>query len=351
MTASGEVVVEKRGAAGFLTLNRPAALNAITLTMVREIAAALDRFERDASVARVVVCGAGERAFSAGGDIRWLYERGMAGDYAAQSEFFRAEYTLNARIKRYPKPYVAVIDGIVMGGGFGVSLHGSHRVATEKASFAMPEVGIGFFPDVGATYVLPRIPRRIGVAMAATGLRANGADMAALGLASVFVDRARLADLAAALERPGDTAAILSEFASPPPASPLLAEAARIETAFAQADVDKIEAALAADGSEFAIRLRGMIAAKSPTSLGIALEQMRIGAGLSFEDAMRTEFRIVTRICRGHDFYEGVRATIVDKDNSPQWKPAAGQRPARSEIEAYFAPLGSEELTLPGADA
>ena len=351
MTASGEVIVEKRGSAGFLTLNRAAALNALTLTMVREISAALDDFERDVSVARVVVCGAGERAFSAGGDIRWLYERGRAGDYAAQSDFFREEYTLNARIKRYPKPYVALIDGIVMGGGVGVSLHGSHRVATEKASFAMPEVGIGFFPDVGATYALPRVPHRIGVAMAATGLRAQGAEMAALGLATAFVAHDRLPDLARALERPGDTGAIIGEFASSTPPSPLLGEAALIETAFAQADLDSIESALDRNGSEFAIRLRKMLSAKSPTSLGIALKQMQLGGGLSFEDAMRVEFRIVTRICQGHDFYEGVRATIVDKDNAPQWRPAAGQRPAWSEIEAYFAPLGNDELTLPGGVA
>jgi enoyl-CoA hydratase len=348
VTEAAELKVERRGSAGFLILNRIPALNALTLNMVREIAATLDGFERDPAVARVVVCGAGERAFCAGGDIRWLYERGRAGDYAAQSQFFREEYRLNARIKRFPKPYISLIDGIVMGGGVGVSLHGSRRVASEKAVFAMPEVGIGFFPDVGATYALPRVPHRIGAAMAATGLRADGADMAALGLATAYVESRKLPALAAALERPGDADALIGEFASRPPPSKLLAEAETIGQSFAQADAASVIAALERRDSEFSRRLREMMATKSPTSLAIALRQMQIGANLLFEDAMRVEFRIVTRICRGHDFYEGVRAAIVDKDNRPQWRPAAGENPAPSEIDAYFAPLGADELTLPG---
>jgi enoyl-CoA hydratase len=346
-----EVIFDRRGCAGWLILNRPQAMNAINLQMVREISAALDQLERDVDVERIVVTGAGERAFSAGGDIRWLYERGCAGDYAAQSAFFREEYTLNARIKRYPKPYVSLIDSIVMGGGVGVSLHGSHRVVTEKAAFAMPEVGIGFFPDVGATYALPRLPHRFGVAMAATGLRAKGADMAALGLATAYVESRRLGALGEALQKPGDTSAIIGEFASPAPPSSLLAEAPTIEKAFAQAEAASIEAALEADGSDFARSLAGMLATKSPTSIAIALRQMQVGASLSFEEAMRVEFRIVTRICRGHDFYEGVRATIVDKDNRPQWRPPTGVRPSAADIEAYFAPLGGDELTLAGVAA
>ncbi len=346
-----QVIVERRGSAGFFILNRPQALNALNLEMVREISAALDEFERDAAVERIVVTGAGERAFSAGGDIRWLYDRGRAGEYAAQSEFFRAEYTLNARIKRYSKPYVSLIDGIVMGGGVGLSVHGSHRVVTEKAAFAMPEVGIGFFPDVGATYALPRVPHRFGVAMAATGLRAKGADMAALGLATAYVESRRLGALREALERRGDTGAIIGEFASSPPPSPLLAQAATVEKAFAQADTASIEAALKADGSDFARSLLDMMATKSPTSIAIALRQMQLGANLSIEEAMRVEFRIVTRICRGHDFYEGVRAAIVDKDNRPQWRPPAGERPAAVDIDAYFAPLGADDLNLAGEAA
>ena len=348
MRGESEVWVERRGCAAFLTLNRPQALNALTLGMVRDIAAALDEFERDAGIERIVVTGAGERAFCAGGDIRWLYERGLAGDHDAQLAFWREEYTLNARIKRYPKPYVALIDGIVMGGGVGLSIHGSHRVVTEKAVFAMPEVGIGFFPDVGATWALRRLPHQIGVAMATTGLRAGGADMAALGLATAYADRSALPALTAALERPGDTGAIIGGFSSSAPAAPLMAEAATIEAAFAVPDIDRISAGLSAADTDFARKLLDMLWTKSPTSLAIALRQMQLGASLLFEDVMRLDFRIVSRICRGHDFYEGVRATIVDKDNQPVWRPAAGERPDPGAIEAYFAPLGADELKIRG---
>ena len=178
--------------------------------MVRSIAAALDQFERNASIQRVVIIGEGGRAFCAGGDIRKLYEQGRDGDHAGQLAFWREEYILNHRIKRYSKPYVALIDGIVMGGGVGLSLHGAHRVATERAVFAMPEVGIGFFPDVGATYLMPRVPHRIGIYLALTGLRANGADMVATGLATVFTPSDRLDDLMRALEGEGDTPSILA---------------------------------------------------------------------------------------------------------------------------------------------
>ena len=195
MTGESQVAVGRRGVAGFILLNRPKALNVLNRELVRAISSALYDFERDERVRRVVVQGSGDRAFCAGGDIRWVTERGRAGDLASALAFFREEYTLNARIHRYSKPYVSLIDGIVMGGGVGLSLHGTHRVASERAVLAMPEVGIGFFPDVGATYALPRVPGQVGVAMAATGLRANGTDMAVVanGLgflpSGVFVDQ------------------------------------------------------------------------------------------------------------------------------------------------------------------
>ena len=208
-----ETRVERRGRAGVIVLNRPRALNALTLSMVRDIARALDEFERDPGVERVVISGAGDRAFCAGGDIRWLYDRGRAGDHEAQLTFWREEYLLDQRIKRFPKPYVALIDGVVMGGGVGVSLHGSHRVASERCVFAMPEVGIGFFPDVGATWLLPRLPRRIGVYLALTGLRANAGDVAALGLATSFIPSTSFAALREALESDeGPVEGILARF-------------------------------------------------------------------------------------------------------------------------------------------
>ena len=342
-----ETIVERRGRAGFITLNRPRALNALTLRMVREIAAALDAFERDGGCEYVVIAGAGDRAFCAGGDIRRLHDEGRAGDHAAQRAFWKEEYILNRRIKRYPKPFVAVIDGVVMGGGVGLSMHGAFRVTGERATFAMPEVGIGFFPDVGATYVMPRLPRRIGVFLALTGLRANAGDIAALGLATSFTPRARFPELIEALAEGAEPlAAILQRFAASPPPSPLMAEAEWIETAFATPDREAIRAGVeraAGAGSALARQARDALAQKSPTSQAIALRQMELGATLEFEEAMTMDYRIVSRICLGHDFYEGVRAVIVDKDNAPKWRPAPGESIEPAAIDAYFAPLPERE--------
>ncbi len=344
MTGESQVAAERRDRCGYILLNRPKALNALTLDMVRAISAALDDFENDDRVERVVVQGAGERAFCAGGDVRWVTERGRAGDLAAGRQFFREEYTLNARIHSYRKPYVSLIDGIVMGGGVGLSLHGTHRVVTERAVFAMPEIGIGFFPDVGATYALPRLPHRFGVALAATGLRANAGDMAHFGLATAHVGSARIPALAEALARPGDTGAIIADFASSAPPSPLSAEIALFESAFAQAEPASVIARLSSAGTKFADTLRVQISAGSPTSFALALQQMKLGEALSFTQAMQMEFRIVSRILEGHDFYEGVRAALVDRDNRPQWRPA----PDVAERNAYFAPLGRDDLYLEG---
>lgn len=342
---------ERRGAAGFIVLERPKSLNALTLPMVRVIAEALDVFEREAGVERVVVASGGGRAFCAGGDIRRIYEQGKAGDHASQLAFWREEYQLNRRIKRYSKPYVSLIDGIVMGGGVGLCAHGSHRVASENCVFAMPEVGIGFFPDVGATYVLPRLARRIGVYLAATGLRAEAGDVVALGLAQAFAPSASFGALAAALEAPGSIEAIVADFAAPAPPARIMAEAADIERWFARLDRAAILGALASEAgrSPFAEAALAAMRGKSPTSQAIALRQMELGADMTFEEAMRLEFRIVSRICRGHDFYEGVRATIIDKDQSPHWRPAAEDPLDPAAIEAYFAPLGGDELDFPEA--
>ena len=350
-----ETRAERRGRAGVIVLNRPGALNALTLPMVRDIARALDQFESDASIERVVISGAGGRAFCAGGDIRWLYDRGKAGDHEAQLNFWREEYLLNRRIKRFSKPYVALINGVVMGGGVGVSLYGSHRVASERCVFAMPEVGIGFFPDVGASWLLPRLPRRLGVYLAITGLRADAGDMVAVGLATSYVPSDAFASLGGALENEaGPIEAILARFQAAPPPSRLMAEASMIEAAFATLDLTAICAGLEAAsgaGSEFAARALVALAQKSPTSQAIALRQMIEGGELSFEAAVAMEFRIVSRICRGHDFYEGVRAAIVDKDNRPLWRPAPDEPLDSQAIDAYFAPLGGDELAYSRAAA
>jgi enoyl-CoA hydratase len=347
-----EVIVERRGAVGFLTLNRPKALNALNLAMVRTIAGALDEFEADDRIVRVVVSGAGGRAFCAGGDIRLLYEQGKVGDHASQLAFWREEYILNRRIKRYSKPYIALIDGIVMGGGVGLSAHGAHVVASERYVFAMPEVGIGFFPDVGATYVLPRLPHRIGRYFALTGERAGAGDALAFGLADAFVESRRMNELAAALQDSDSTEQILAGFKERPPASPLAAETALIERCFAGGTVtaclDGLKAA-ADEGAALAKTALAAMLAKSPTSQAIALRQMQIGADLSFEEAMGVDYRIVSRICRGHDFYEGVRAVIVDKDNRPQWRLADAADVKTEDVDPYFAPLGPDDLVFPAA--
>lgn len=347
MQDEAEVLCERRGAAGLITLNRPRALNALTLGMVRAMRSALDAWADDPAVTRIVVTAAGGRAFCAGGDIRHLYDLGQAGRREDALEFWREEYALNIRIKRYPKPYVSLIDGLVMGGGVGVSLHGSHRVAGDRYTFAMPEVGIGFFPDVGATYALPRLPGRMGPYLALTGERVARADALALGLATHAVSSAGLSALCEALTM-GEEVDALLRAASGVPGDPALAlHRALIDSCFSAPNVPAVLTALdeaGREGADFAASTAATIRTKSPTSLAIAFEQMRCGGGLSFEEAMRTEFRIVSRVIEGHDFYEGVRAAIIDKDAAPRWRPAALAEVDPATVAGHFEPLGAAEL-------
>lgn len=351
MVQDRDIICERRGSAGFVVLNRPKALNALNLPMVRELAKALDAWEHDPAVTRIVVTGAGEKAFCAGGDIRSLHDLGKAGHYDEMLAFWREEYILNARIQSYPKPYVALVDGIVMGGGVGVSLHGNHRVAGERWLFAMPEVGIGFFPDVGATYALPRLPDHAGTYLALTGDRVGQADALAFGLATHAVPSAQMAGLAEALTGAEPVDATVARFAADPGPGKLAPERATIAHCFGAATLpevlDRLDAKAAA-GDAFAARTLATIRAKSPTSVAIAFEQMRRGASLSFEEAMQLEFRIVSRILRGHDFYEGVRAVVIDKDQAPSWRPQTLEELDPAAVAAYFAPLGATELVLGG---
>jgi enoyl-CoA hydratase len=349
MDESVEVVCEKQGEAGLITLNRPRALNALNLTMVREMRRALDTWEQDPAVTRVVVQGAGEKAFCAGGDIRQLTEDLKAGKREEALAFWREEYQLNIRIKRYPKPYISLIDGIVMGGGVGVSLHGSHRVAGERYLFAMPEVGIGFFPDVGATYALPRLPGQTGMYLALTGERVKRADAVMLGLATHSVASESIPGLREALIAGEPVEEALSRAAADPGPAPLGAHRGVIDACFSGESVAAILQRLdkaAEQGSDFAAKTAAGMRAKSPTSMNLAFEQVRRGAALDFEDAMKVEFRIVSRIGDGHDFYEGVRAVIIDKDNQPRWQPASLEELDPVVIERHFASLGERELEI-----
>jgi len=340
---------EQRGAAGMVILNRPKALNALNRPMVLSLLRALDDWENDPQIERVVLVSAIEKAFCAGGDIRVLHDQGRAGEHEDMLRFWREEYVLNARIKHYPKPYISLIDGIVMGGGVGISLHGSHRIAGDRYLFAMPEVSIGFFPDIGATYALPRLPGATGVYLALTGDRVGAADALAIGLATHAVPSARMAELAEALTRREALDDILGGFAQDPGPQKLAADGKTIAECFGATSLPDVLARLdraAADGSAFAGKVRQTLAVKSPTSIAIAFEQMRRGAGMDFAEAMRTEYRIVSRVIRAHDFYEGVRAVLIDKDQAPQWQPATIEALDPAATEAYFAPLGADELVL-----
>ena len=338
--AEPEITFERRGAVGIATLVRTKALNALTLPMVTALHRQLRAWADDPAVTCVAVRGSGGRAFCAGGDIRRIHALGQAGRLAEVMEFWREEYLLDAFVKTFPKPYVALIEGIVMGGGVGISLHGDVRVAAESYSFAMPETGIGFFPDIGATYALPRLPGRTGAYLALTGSRIGAGDALQVGLATHAV---RAADFEAVLDgfaRGGDIAATLADFAAAPPDSgPLVAERKTIDACFCAdtvtAILERLDAA-ARDGSDFAARTAATIRSRSPTSLTIALAQMRRGPSLSFAQAMRAEFRLCARVMRGRDFYEGVRAVIVDKDNRPAWQPATLEAVDAAAIEAAF---------------
>ncbi|GAU80391.1 enoyl-CoA hydratase/isomerase family protein [Bosea sp. BIWAKO-01] len=349
MSQEPEIICEIRGAAGVVILNRPKALNALSLVMVRELARALDAWEHDPLVTRIVVMGAGEKAFCAGGDIRSLHDLGRAGRQGEMLAFWGEEYILNHRIKHYPKPYIALIDGIVMGGGVGISLHGSHRIAGDRYLFAMPEVGIGFFPDVGATYALPRLEGAAGIYLALTGDRVGAADALALGLATHAVPSSRMAELADALTGRGAVDEILAGYTQDPGPQKLATERATIAECFGASELDGIRGRLklkAESGDAFAGKTLQTLAVKSPTSIAIAFEQMRRGAGLDFAEAMRTEYRIVSRIAEGHDFYEGVRAVVIDKDHAPRWQPATLDEVDPHAIARYFASLGANELVL-----
>ena len=349
---SGDILFERRGAAGLVTLNRPQALNAVSLGMVRALTRQLAEWESDPAIARVIVTSNDSRAFSAGGDLRALYDLGRAGRYEEALGYFREEYALNARIKGYRKPYVSLIDGIVMGGGVGISVHGSHRVAGDKFMFAMPEVGIGFFPDVGATFLLPRLPAALGVYCALTGERLDAADAVAAGVATHRVPSAQFPDLIETLCRALPLDASLAACARPAAGGPVVSRGRAIATLFTGERVDDILAALDATGAAggtdaaFASAAAALIRTKSPTSLKVTLAQMQRGSALDFAECMRTEFRIVSRVVRGHDFYEGVRAVIIDKDQAPRWQPSTLAAVSAAEVERHFAPLASE-LELP----
>lgn len=356
-TGSMDALCEVRGPLGLITLNRPKALNALTLGMIRVIDPVLKSWAVDPAVKAVVIRGAGDRAFCAGGDVRAVYDDGLAwkrgeGDGAVTRDFFREEYRLNRRIKRFPKPYIAILDGITMGGGVGLSVHGSHRVTTEKTLFAMPETGIGLFPDVGASFALSRMPGELGTYLALTGARLHAADLTYLGVGTGHVPSAAVGtlveELAAAdwaVDDPGKLADDITarhEVAVGEPTLPGHREA--IDRCFARPTVEEVLEALVKEGTEWADQTAKTLATLSPTSLKVALAEMRRGALLDFDDCLRMEYRLSQACMRGTEFYEGIRAVLVDKDRNPRWRPAELSAVSDADVAAHFAPDGVDDL-------
>ncbi len=348
------LVIRRERNLGRITLDRPKALNALTLTMVQGLTAALDRWETDDQISVIVLDGAGDRAFCAGGDIKSIYEADRSDGNALARTFWREEYALDYRIATYPKPIVVLMSGIVMGGGAGLGVNARFRVVDENANFAMPETGIGLVPDVGASYFLARVPGEGGTYLSLTGRTIDPANMIAGGLADYLILRRNRAAMLDGLDEVAwkglrtfdEVAAILSAHAAPPgPAN--LAEGINLDRLFAGNSVEAIIARLRDEHSEWAERTLQILAGKSPTTLKIALRAIRTGRTLpDLAAALAMEFRIVCRIAERPEFYEGVRAAVIDKDRAPVWRPATLEEVGTADIDVYFASLGDDELRL-----
>ncbi|MBR0756450.1 enoyl-CoA hydratase/isomerase family protein [Bradyrhizobium jicamae] len=351
--AGDDLIARKEGFAGIIRLNRPKAINAVTLEMFHDIDTALDAFEADPEIAVIVLEGAGERGLCAGGDIRALWESSkVKGDLG--KILWRDEYILNARIKKFPKPYVAFMDGIVMGGGVGLSAHSAHRVVTEKTKLAMPEVGLGFFPDVGGTYLLSRSPGEIGTYLGLTGTTMNGPDAINAKFADAVVPTAKLAALRDELTKvqPGTTsaeiAALIAGFATGGTAGPVAVQQAKIDGWFAHDRMEDIIGALKADGSELAQATLKTLGEKSPRGMVVTLKLLRLARQTAtLEECLVREYRAALEVFASDDFREGVRAAVIDKDRNPKWSPPAIEDVTPDMVAPYFAEIGADELKFP----
>lgn len=346
MSEEPEILIEVRGRIGILTLNRPKALNSLTLNMIREMTKALLNWRDDEKIVAIVVQGAGDRAFCAGGDIRLLYE-GRGGDSSYARGFYSEEYQLNTLIKEYPKPYIAMIDGFVMGGGVGISIHGARRIAGSSTVFAMPETGIGFYPDVGGSYFLPRLAGKTGMWLALTGARLKPADVMYTGIATDFAPSDqhpmivnRLVDDAQNFEQVGE---IIDSLTGLTGDSDLQKRQELIDQAFAEPKVQGMLALLELDNSEWAKKQLKILGSKSPTALKVTARQMIEGKDLDFRSCMQLELGLSMKFIEAVDFYEGVRALLIDRDNMPVWQPAHLSDISEDTVAEYFTPLSSRE--------
>ena len=351
---SEDVFIRQEGSAGRITLTRPSALHALNTPMCAAILSAVRAWAADPTIHYLWIDHQeGTRGFCAGGDIRMLADSG-AGDASEARDFFRTEYRMNAALEAFPKPILSIIDGVTMGGGVGLSVHGSHRIATERTVFAMPETGIGLFPDVGGGWFLPRLAGELGTWLALTGARLKGADVAAARVATHFLPSELVPALARQLRDAdfADGAAellneILRRLTHAVPAGSFEAHRQTIDRCFRFDTAEAILAALDADGGDWARTEAATLRAKSPETVKVALRQLRLGReAATFEDNMRMEFRIGWRKVQSRDFLEGVRAVIIDKDNAPVWSPARLEDVSEADIEKYFAPLGDDELSF-----
>ncbi len=340
-----DVLFTVEGGVAEITLNRPAALNALTLEMAQVLYDRLTGWATDDTVRAVVIRGAGDRAFCAGGDIRALYDAKQVGGPLTR-DFFRTEYRLNHLVFHYPKPYIALVDGIAMGGGVGLSVHAGTRVASEATMFAMPETGIGLFPDVGGSYFLPRCPGAIGMYLALTGARLRAADCIYAGIADHYVETTAHDALIARLREGVALDTAVADLASDAGPAPLSELRDAIDRTFSGDTVDAVLAALDAEGGEWAEKTLKTMAGKSPTSQKVACRQLQEGAAKDFDACMVMEYRLSQHTMAAHDFFEGVRALIVDKDNTPAWQPGSLDGVDDAAVDSFFAPLDEADLTF-----
>lgn len=352
MNGYNEVLFEELtgqgGNIGIITLNRPQVLNSLNQNMILAMTAKLKEWQNADNIKGVIIRAAGERAFCAGGDLRFTYERYKNND-PLLSTFFRDEYQLNRLIHHYPKPYIALLDGITMGGGVGVSIHGSHRVATDHLLFAMPETGIGFFPDVGGTYFLPRLSGKMGFYLGLAGAKLGSDDCLVMNIATHKISHDALPDVIEALaqeafgsDAKAKVSKIIERFCITTNRFSFSKHQDEIDNCFSKHSIEDILHALQHSSNELCRDTVNILKRKSPTSLKVSLRAMQQGEHLNFDECMQQEYRIACHFMRTHDFFEGIRAIIIDKDQSPRWSPASIATVSEYEVEQYFAPLAEE---------
>ncbi|MCP1198276.1 3-hydroxyisobutyryl-CoA hydrolase [Notoacmeibacter sp. MSK16QG-6] len=345
-----KIFIREAGRTGRITLQRPKALNALTYEMAIAIEGALDRWEAEGSVDRIVIDAEGEKAFCAGGDLSELYRRGLSGDFAYGRQFWSDEYRLNAKIANAPVPYISVMDGITMGGGVGISAHGSHRIVTERSMIAMPECGIGLVPDVGGSLLLARAPGHLGEFLAMTGWRMNGADAIFAGFADLYCEASGVPALIGELESGADIS-ILADRTIDPPDAPLKAQLSTIDRHFRHETALECLRSLEADSSDFAQKAAAMARKACPLSVACAFSMIRAARNFStIEEALAQEYRFTYRSQSDGQFIEGVRALIIEKDRNPRWRPERLEDIDPVQVEQMLSPLGDDEWTKTGGE-